>query len=339
MAFGNRVTTTTQDLILPKLVDTVLNSNVFATRMLGRAKRWSGETIKQPIKVSKNSTGTSFSGFDTFSTSATNNRVNLSYTPKFYQITVALPLDELSANQTDAKVLDLAAIEIAGAAQDMADDIGTLFYADGTGNSSKDFLGLGAIVDDGSSVATIGGQSRSTYPTLKSTVTASGGTLTLAKMATLYSDVASGAQKPTLGLCNETVGNLYEQLLQPQERIAKDVPMIKGGFAGGTGFTGYFYKGFPILTDEKATSQTLFFINEDWIDWYALPVALTEPIKFKSVDIQGNDYSSVLGLGFSWSGWIKPSNSASVVGHIYLGGELVTFNPKRHGKLTGITSV
>lgn len=130
MAFGNRVTTTTQDVFLPKLVDTVLNSNVFATRMLGRAKKWNGEKLKQPIKISKNSTGTSFSGFDTFSTSATNNRVNLEFSPKFYQITVALPLDELSANQTDAKVLDLAAIEIAGAAQDMADDIGTLFYSD-----------------------------------------------------------------------------------------------------------------------------------------------------------------------------------------------------------------
>ena len=56
-------------------------------------------------------------------------------------------------------------------------------------------------------------------------------------------------------------------------------------------------------------------------------------------DIDGNDYSSVEGLGFSWSGWIKPSNSASVVGHIYLGGELCTWNPKRHGRLTGITGV
>jgi len=27
------------------------------------------------------------------------------------------------------------------------------------------------------------------------------------------------------------------------------------------------------------------------------------------------------------------------VGHIYLGGELVTFNPKRHGKLTGVTAI
>lgn len=340
MAFGNRVTTTTQDQLLPKLTDTVLGSNVFATRMLNAAKTWGGEKIKFPVKVSKNTTGTSFSGFDTFSTSATNNRVNLEYSPKFYQITVALPLDELSVNQNnDYKILDLAATEIASAAQDMADDIGTLFYADGTGNSSKDFLGLGAIVDDGTTVATIGGQSRSTYTTLASTVTASGGTLTLAKMATLNSAVSSGSISPTLGLCNETVWNLYESLLQPSERISKDVAMMKGKMTGGTGFTGLYYKSFPILSDEKATAQTLFFVNEDFIDWYALPVAMTSPIKYKSVDIKGNDYSQVLGLGFSWSDWIKPSNAASVVGHIYLGGELTTSNPKRHGKLTGITGV
>ena len=203
MALGNRVTTTTQDFILPKLVDTVLNSNIFFTRQVGKAKTWNGEQIKFPIKVSKNSTGTSFSGFDTFSTNSTNNRVLLSYSPKAYQITVALPLDELTANQTDSKVLDLAALEIAGAAQDMADDVGTLFYSDGTGNNSKDFLGLQAIVDDGTTAATIGGQSRSSYTTLNSTRTASGGTITLAKISTLLSGITSGSQKPTLGLCDE----------------------------------------------------------------------------------------------------------------------------------------
>ena len=337
MAFGNRVTTTTQDEILPMVVDTILNSNVFATRMLGRAKKWKGETLKQPIKVSKNSTGTSFSGFDTFSTNATNNRVNLSYNPKFYQITVALPLDELSVNQTDSKVIDLASIEMAGASQDMADDIGTLFYADGTGNSSKDFLGLGAIVDDGGDVSTIGGQSRSTYTTLQSTDTASGGAVSLAKLSTLHSAVSSGSQKPTMGLCDETVWNLIESLISPQERIIKDEPMIRKGIVGGSGFTALFYRGVPILADEKCTTQRFYWINEDWVDFYALPVALTEAIKFRSQDMKGNDYSNVQGLGFSWSGWIKPSNSAAVVGHMYLGGELVTFNPKRHGRLTGIT--
>ena len=350
MAWGNRVTTTTQDKIMPKVVDTVLNSNVFATRMLNKAEKWSGEKVKYPIKHAKNSTGTSFSGFDTFSTNATNNRVNLEYEPKFYQISVALPLDELSVNATEDKVIDLAKTECASAAQDMADDIGTLFYSDGTGNSSKDFLGLGAIVDDGGTVATIGGQSRSTYSTLQSTVTASGGTLSLAKMSTLYNNTSSGSQTPTLGLTTETVFALYEQLLQPQERIAKTVDMVKtrgakglnsgAGLVGGTGFTGLYYKGFPILADEKCTSGVMFFLNENFLHWIGLPVFGTKAVKYKATDIEGNDYGSeVTGLGFSWTDWVVPTNSASLVSHIYLGGNLTTDNPKRHGKLTGITSV
>ncbi len=345
---GTRVTTTTQSKLLPKVVDTILNSNVFATRQLGAAKKWNGERMKAPIKYKKNTTGTSFGGFDTFSTAATDNRINLEFIPKFYQMTVALPLDELSVNATEEKVLDLARIEMASTAQDMADDIGNLFYGDGTGNSSKDFLGLGAIVDDGTTAATYGTLSRTIYTTLNSIVTASGGTLALPKMSTLYNGITSGSQKPTLGVCSETIFSLYEQLLQPQERISKDVSMIKSqgnmgkagtGFYSGTGFTGLYFKGFPILADEKATSGVLFFLNEDFLDFYALPMKMTTPISFRSQDIDGNDYSEVQGLGFSWGDWIKPTNSASVVGHIYLGGELYSANPKRHGKLTGVTSV
>lgn len=347
-ALGTRVTTTTQSKLVPKLVDTILNSNVLATRLLSKASKFSGERMKFPVKYAKNATGTSFAGFDTFSTASTDNRVNLEFVPKFYQMTVALPLDELSANATEEKVLDLAKIEMASTAQDMADDIGTLFYGTGTGNGSKDFLGLEAIVDDGTNASTYGSLSRTTYSTLNSTVTASSGTLSLAKMSTLYNAASSGAQTPTLGVCSEAIFALYESLLQPQERIAKTVDVMKGrnrglnsgaGNIGGTGFTGLFYKGFPILADEKATSGVLYFLNEDFLDWYALPMAMTEAAKFRSADIDGNDYSEVQGLGFSWSGWIKPTNSASVVGHVYLGGELISANPKRHAKLTGITSV
>lgn len=349
MAFGNRVTTTTQDKIMPKVVDTILNGNVFATRMLAKAETWRGEKLKFPIKFEKNATGTSFSGFDTFSTNATNNRINIEFDPKFYQISVALPLDELSVNATEDKVIDLAKVECASAAQDMADDIGTIMYSDGTGNSSKDFLGLQAIVDDGTTAATYGGQTRATYTTLNSTVTASGGILTLAKMSTLYNAASSGSQTPTLGLVTEAVFNFYETLLQPNERIAVVTDTVKSrqrkglnsgaGHVGGTGFTGLYFKGFPILADEKCTSGVMYFVNEDFLNWYALPVFGTQPIKYKSSDIEGNDYSETMGLGFSWTDWVVPTNSASLVAHIYLGGQLISENPKRHAKLTGITSV
>ena len=336
-----RLTSVTNSKLLPKLVDTILGSNVFATRMLTKAQKWSGEKIQKSVKVSKNTQGSSFDGLDTFSTGAVDTRQKMEFEAKFYEIPVVVPITELSKNRADKdRIVDLANIELASTAEDMADDIGTQFYADGTGNSSKNFLGLEGIVDDGTNVATYGGLSRTTYSTLNSTVTASSGTLTLAKMATLHSAISSGSVKPTLGVCSETIFNLYEQLLQPQERIAKDVPMMRGtNMVGGTGFTGLFYKGFPIVADEKATSGVLYFLNEDFLEWRALPMAETTPVNFGVADIEGNDYTNVQGLGFSWSNWIKPTNQASIIGHVYLGGQLWSSNPKRHGKLTGVTSV
>jgi hypothetical protein len=342
MAFGNRLTSVTQDKIDDMIADGILNSNVFFTRMITSAKTWKGDKIKRPFKYAKNTTGQSFSGFDTFSTSATDNRIKLEFDPKAYQITVAIPGDEYTANADDeTKVIDLATAELEGAQQDMADDLGTIFYADGTGNSSKDPSGLGNTVDDGTTSSSYGGQTRATYPQLNSTVTASGGTLTLAKLRTLYNAAKRGSQKPTVAYTDETTWGYYEQLLQPQERINKDAGATKG-LRSGTGFTGLAYAGVPVLADEKCTSGTWFFLNEDWLDWYGRPfqlpgVKMYVP-KVRSV-IEGNDYSQVEGFGFSATPWILPSNAAAVVLHIFLFGQLVSWNPRMHAKLTGITGV
>ena len=326
-----------QQKYLPFVVDTILNSNVLFQRVVRAAKTWSGRTLRVPVKVSKNTTGQSFRGFDTFSTAATDNRQYMEFTPSFYQITCALPGDELSVADTEDKVLDLMKLTIQSDTEDMADDLGTIFYADGTGNGSKDPLGLAALVDDGDSVASIGGLARGTYATLASTVTASGGTLTLAKIDTLWAAVTSGSQKPTAFYTTETVFNLYGQLLRPQERIMKEAGSMKG-MTGGTGFTSLEYNAKPIIMDEKCTSGALIAVNENYVDWYALPFFNAKPISYKS-QIKGNDYEAPLGLGFSWSDWIVPANAGTVVGHIYFGGQFITTNPKRHGKLTSITGI
>lgn len=200
-------------------------------------------------------------------------------------------------------------------------------------------MGLAGIVDDGTTLAAYGGLTRATYdPYLDSTVTASSGTLTLAKLDTLWAAVTSGSQKPTAGFVTETVFNLYGQLLRPQERINKEASRMKGGLFGTTGFTALEYNGKPVIMDEKCTSGLFIFLNETFVDWYALPMHGAKNIAYKS-QIEGNDYDSPLGLGFSWSDWIIPANAASVVGHIYFGGQFITTNPKRHGKLTGITGI
>ena len=342
MAFTNRVDTVTLDYLVPQVVDTVLRGNVFATAMLAKTKKFRSSTMDFPIKYQKGTAGTSFSGFDVLPTSASDTRVLMVYNPRFYAANVALPGSEIAANNTIQKVMDLATVEMRGRAQDLADDIGTLAYSDGTGNSNKDFLGLGALVDDGTSVATIGGLSRSTYTTLQSTVTASSGTLSLLKMRTLYNAIADATVIPTTAYTTYTVGALYESLLQPQERIMKDVN-IAANFKGYTGFKTLEFAGLPVILDRKCTSGVLFFLNEEFLDFYALPTAIPqfggESVPVASKLFAGNSYNEVDSLGFSWTGWIKSTNQFAFNSFIVLGGNFITDNPRRHGKLTGVTSV
>ena len=157
-------------------------------------------------------------------------------------------------------------------------------------------------------------------------------------MATLFNAIADGAQGPTIGVCDRTVWSLYEQLLQPQERINKNVSMYKGGLQGGTGFVGLSYKNFEIVADRKCTAQTLYFLDENYIDFYALPVYGEESFNFKTVT-EGNDYGQLKGMGFTWDGWKKPVNQKAYVTQITLGGNFISWDPGRHGKLTGITGV
>jgi hypothetical protein len=335
--YGQRVQTTVKQEYLPYVVDTVLNSNVLFQRFVRAGKKWNGRTLRVPVKYRTNSTAQSFRGFDTFSVEATDNRQFMEFTPSFVQITCALPGDELSVADTEDKVLDLMKLTIQSDTEDLADYLGTMFYADGTGNSSKDTLGLAALVDDGTSVSTIGGLSRSTYTTLQGTVTASSGVISLAKVDTLYAAVTSGGQKPTAFYTTETGYNLYGQLLRPQERITKDAGTMKA-MRGGSGFDALEYNGKPVLMDEKCTSGAFIALNENYLEWYALPFFGTKAVSYKS-QIEGNDYEAPIGLGFSWSDWIIPDNAGTVVGHIYFGGQFVVTNPKRQGKLTGVTGV
>ena len=334
--FDNRVDTTTLDWLVPKVVDTILRENVFTTAMLAKTEKFKSSTMDFPIKWTKGVSGTSFSGFDTLPAAASDTRVYMVYQPRFYAENVALPGTDLSANNTAQKVLDLAEIEMRSRAQDCADDIGNLFYLDGTGNSNKDFLGLAAVVDDGTNVPTIGNLSRSTYPTLDSTVTASGGLLTLLGLRTLYNNIVDGPVQPSAIYTTRPVGAYYEALLQPQERIMKDV-RIAENFKGYTGYKSMEYNGMSVLLDRKCTSGYLFMLNEDYLKFYELPWWDGQEVPVKNSEIVGNQYEEEGGLGFTWTGWIKPSNAAAVNSFLILGGQLITDNPRRQAKFTGIT--
>jgi hypothetical protein len=342
MAFNNVVDTLTLEEIIPRVVDTVLRSNRFATKMLSKTKRFGAATQDFPIKYQIGTAIQSFLGFDALPTSFTDTRVLLKYNPKFVAANVALAGTDLIANNTAAKVLDLTKVEMQSRAQDLADGIGTMMWSDGTGNASKDILGLAAIVDNGNTVPTIGGLSRSTYTTLASTVTAAA-TLSLAAMRTLWNNIADATVAPTRAYTDYPSWALYEQLLQPQEKIWKEVNIVPN-YKGYEGFAGLMYAGMEVVPDRKATAGQMVFINEDFVDFYGLDADLEQFEGARKVDVAGklftgNSYNEVGNLGFYWTGFIKTTSQFAFNSFIILAGNLCTDNPRRHGKLTGITGV
>lgn len=325
-----------------RVVDTVLRANTFATKMLSKTKRFGAATIDFPIKYQVGTAIQSFLGFDALPTSFTDTRVLLKYNPKFVAANVALAGTDLISNNTAAKVLDLTRVEMQSRAQDLADGIGTMMWSDGTGNSSKDILGLAAIVDDGTTAGTIGGLSRTTYTTLNGTRTSSA-TLSLATMRTLYNAIADATVAPTRAYTDYPTWALYEQLLQPQEKIYKEVNIVPN-YKGYEGFGGLMYAGMEVVPDRKATTGVLMFLNENYLDFYGLDADLDAFEGSKKVDVAGklfagNQYNEVSNLGFYWTGFIKTTTQFAFNSFIILAGNLLTDNPRRHGKLVSITGI
>jgi len=354
MTFTDRVTSITQDTILPKVFDNILSDNFATFRFISNGKKWSGETLKRPIKLVKSTLGGSFSGLDTHSTATVESRRTMSYSLKAYEIPVAVPgLDKL-VNATDAQVIDLVKAEMESAGQDALDDVGTMFYGDGTGNASKDFNGLDNLDDDGTSAVNVGGLSRTTWPTLAGTRTAWGGLMSLIKLGALHVAISGGSaskQKPSIIVSDEAVWNLYESLLTPTVQAnynANGYPVVTrrsrgaiaaGSLKGGQGFTSLIYRGLPWVADEKSTSETVWMINENYLDWYGIKDPKMTQVSLGSTHegVYSEAPSNFTGLQFS--GMMRPVNQYGDIGHIYLFGELTTFQPRRHGRGTGATGV
>lgn len=362
MTFSERVLSLTQNWLLPKVVDNSLNSNVLSFRILGNAVPGKGESIKRPIKYANSGTATSFSGMDTFTATQLTTKVRLSFDMRAVRIPIGIAGMEAVANAvTETQITDLVKEALEETQMELIDYVGGVVYGDGTGNNNKDPLGLAAIIDDGSNVGTFGTLSRNTYPVLDATLTASGGSLSLKKLATLYTNISSGSSMttPTLIDSDEATWDLYETLLTPtvQENysqmgyytVSKNINSgaIRGGshegLSGTQGYVAVTYKGIPWARDEKATAQNVFMLNEHWIQWYgwdARGMFGYNKVSLGSQEIEGvyseppmSDFS-----GFNWSGFRAPTNQFAGIADVIILGNMTSWQPRRSGRLTGVTT-
>lgn len=355
MQLNDRVVAITQDDIVPGVVDQILDSNINTARRLQNTKKWNGESMVIPILSAKNANGGSFSGTDTFLTGLESNTKKMRFYPKAYYQNVSLGGIEKAVNKTPAQQAQLVAVQMHAAQNSMLDSLGTIFYGDGTGNSGKDFQGLRATTDDGSTLAVYGGLTRASNTYLNASVTTSVGTIALSTLKTMLrnaSAASSTKQRPNIGMTTELVWDAIEGLFPtPQAQFqSRDLPMITAtgnravydetALKGATGYTALFYKATPIVADDLAPTGSFFYENEAHGAFYSLKDADLESVKkLNAVKSAANDPGSGVTdvTPVQWTGFQKPDNQYAMVGQLIIMGEYFDDMPRRGARASGIT--
>ena len=311
----NQILSTTLKNYVPKLAD-----NVFTARPLFYALT-NGQTIRRisggakivvPIIYGTNSTAGSYADDDTISITAQSGITAAEYSWKQYAASVTITGIEEAKNNGEAQIIDLLEGKIMQAEETIIQNMNTMFWGNGTGNSNKDMLGLNALVGLGndSGGATLAGidATAAANSGWRSSVSNQAGVLDIASMATMYNNVSVGNDQPTIIITDQDEYEAYEALLQPQLRYTD-------AREADAGFQNLLFKGAPVTYDSDSNLDgKMFFLNTKYLRLVAHTETWFQPTPF-----------------------VRPTNQDARYAQILCYGELTTSNRSRQGMIYGLT--
>ena len=292
-----------------------LTDNVFTARPLtyflnekGRIRMESGGTkIVEQLIYGKNSTVSSYSGYEALSLTPQEGITAAEYDWKQYSASIAISGIEEAKNNGEHAIINLLEAKIMQAEESLREGFNVMFFGDGTGNSGKNWNGLGNLVEKdvalgGINPATAGNEFWKSYE--ENTA----GALTLAQMATAYNSVSVGNDHPDMILTSQLLFEKYESLLQPQLRYTDTK-------TADAGFQNLLFKSAPIMYDVHCNANTMYFLNSKYI--------------------------KLVGHSDKWfaqTDFVRPENQDARFALIMCYGNLVVSNRAKQGKLTAKTA-
>lgn len=290
-----------------------LTDNVFNARPLtyflmdkGRIRMLNGGTnIVEPLIYGENSTVSSYSGYDAVSLTPQSGITAAEYDWKQYAASIAISGIEEAKNNGEQAMVNLLEAKIMQAEESMKEGFNAMFFGNGTGNSSKDWNGLGNLVESGNSVGGINGASESWWNSYEENTA---GALTLAQMTTAYNTVSVGNDHPDMVLGTQTLFEKYESLLQPQLRYTDTK-------TADAGFQNLLFKAAPVAYDVDCPAGNMFFLN--------------------------SKYLTLVGHSDKWfevTPFVRPEEKDARFSLVMCYGNLTVRNRKKQGKLTAKTA-
>lgn len=354
-AVSDRVGNLTLEEILSGVTDTVNGSNLPAARFLAKPKPWNGKAVYQNIHTTNSTQGQFFKSSETFSTAVDMTTQRLVWYGTGFGQPVAISDVEASFNQTEAGVVDLVKDSYEFAQNSMLNRVGTSLYATGSGD---EFDGLNLIVDDSTLTSSYGGLARSTHgANINADVNAaSGGVLDLDLMDSTDDGASiSGleSESPNVLVTTKSVWSLYGSLLEPTKQAEyrtmgyPKVSMMtavgettRDGLMGRGGFVSLDYRGKPLVKDDKCPSGTMYFLNETSMEFRSLKIKGLKTVGIKGDVINGvYDKEAIRTSAVQFRDFMNPVNQLAEVGIFVIYGNLIHRDPRKNGKITGITTV
>ena len=293
-----------------------LTDNVFTARPLtymlmekGRIRMLNGGTkIVEPLIYGQNSTVASYSGYDTIALTAQDGISAAEYDWKQYAASIAISGIEEAKNNGEQEIINLLEAKIMQAEESMREGFNQMFYGDGTGNSSKNWNGLGNLVESGNTVGGINSASGQGNDWWRSYEENTATALTLAQMATAYNSTSVGNDHIDTILTTQTLFEKYEALLQPNLRYTDTK-------TADAGFQNLLFKAAPIMYDVHCTAGVMYFLNT------------------KYLTLVGHS-----GKWFQQTEFVRPENLDARYALIMCYGNLTCRNRAKQGKLTAKTA-
>jgi hypothetical protein len=293
-----------------------LTDNVFTARPLtywlsdkGRIRMETGGTkIVEQLIYGQNSTVASYSGYETLSLTPQEGISAAEYDWKQYGASIAISGIEEAKNNGEHAIINLLEAKIMQAEESMREGFNQMFFGDGTGNSGKNWNGLGNLVESGNTVGGINSATGQGNDWWRSYEENTAGALTLLQMATAYNSVSVGNDHPDVILTTQTLFEKYESLLQPQLRYTDTK-------TADAGFQNLLFKSAPIMYDVHCPAGTMFFLN--------------------------SKYLKLVGHSDKWfaqTDFVRPENQDARFALIMCYGNLVCSNRAKQGKLTAKTA-
>ena len=290
-----------------------LTDNVFTARPLtfklmekGRIRMLNGGTkIVEPLIYGQNDTVGSYAGFDTIALTPQTGISAAEYEWKQYAASISMSGIEEAKNNGEQEIINLLEAKIMQAEESLREGFNEMFFADGTGNSSKDWNGLANLVEATGTVGNIDPSTNTWWASYEENTSAA---LTLAQMSTAYNTVSVGNDHPDVLLTTQTLFEKYEALLMPLLRYTDSK-------TADAGFQNLLFKSAPVMYDVHCPAGTFFFLNS------------------KYITLVGHS-----GKWFQQTEFIRPEDLDARYALIMCYGNLTLRNRAKQGKLTAKTA-